>query len=305
MDVDGPSPGKPEAVSAGIAVPPGFFAQRVRQARYYHLNLTPTGREDLTVVCGGVEHCQPDYVMQRDGFQYVSIEFVAAGCGQLVLNGKTHALRPGVAFSYGPGIPHRITTDPKAPMTKYFVDFAGRRARALVRRFGPLQRGVVQVSDPLAIVDIYEGMHRSALAGSPQSTRICLLLLQMLVLRVAELGTDRLNRNERALQTYRRCRACIETESGTLRTLTDIARMCHMNPSYLCRVFRRFAGSTPYKYLMRQKMNQAADRLQHSDMLVKEVADELGFPDPFHFSRSFKAVHSIAPQRFIALNRRR
>ena len=175
---------------------------------------------------------------------------------------------------------------------------------ALIRRCGPLQRGVVQVSDPLAIADIFEDLHRSAQTGSLQSTEICLLLLQGLVLRIAELGTDRLNTNERALQSYRRCRACIETEARTLKTLTDIARKSHLNPAYLCRIFRRFAGTTPYKHLMRQKMNQAADRLQHSDMLVKEVANELGFSDPFHFSRGFKAVHGISPQRFIEVSRR-
>lgn len=296
---------QPEHVPDGIAATPGFFSQRVQHARYYYLNLTATGREDLAVVCGGVERCRPDYVMQRETFRYVSIEFVAAGSGQLVLDGKTQPLRPGMAFSYGPGIPHRIITDPHAPMTKYFIDFTGRRAEELIRQCVPLRRGVVQVSDPLAVIDVYESLYRSARTGSPQAKDICLLLLRLLALRIAELGIDRPNANERALQTYRRCRACIENDFETLKTLTDIARVCHTDPAYLCRVFRRFADTTPYQHLLRQKMNLAADRLRHSDMLVKQVADELGFPDPFHFSRCFKAIHGIPPQRFIELSRHR
>lgn len=295
----------PKPLPPDVMKPPGFFSQHVREARYYYLNLTPTGRESLTVVCGGVEQCRPDYVMRRDDFRYVSVEFVAAGRGHLVLNGKAHALRPGVAFSYGPGMPHRITTDPDAPMTKYFVDFTGRQAGDLIRQCGWLQNGAMQVSDPLAIVDVYESLLRSAQTGSPQSGDICLLLLRLLLLRVAELGVDLLNADDRALQTYRRCRACIDTDFAALKTLTDIARACHLDHAYLCRLFRRFAGTTPYKYLMRHKMNHAAERLQHSNMLVKEVADELRFADAFHFSRCFKAVHGLAPQRFIELSRRR
>jgi len=289
---------------ADALAPPNFLSQRVRQARYYYLNLTPSNRAGLEIVCGGVEQCRPDYEMRRDSFRYCSIEFVAAGRGQLVLDGRHHALGPGVAFSYGPGVPHRITTDPHAPMTKYFVDFTGREAASLIGRCKPLSRGTIQVSDPLSVADVYENIHRSAQAGNLQSREICLLLLRLLVLRLGELGIDRPHVNERAIQTYHHCRACIERESLTLKTLQEIAAACHKDPAYLCRLFRRFAGTTPYKYLMRQKMHQAADRLQHSSMLVKEVADALGFSDPFHFSRSFKAIHGIAPQRFIERSRR-
>ncbi len=294
-----------DAAPVGVITPPNFFSQRVQQARYDYLNLTPSPRAALEVVCGGVEQCRPDYVVRRERFRYFSIEFVAAGRGRLVLNGRTYALGPGVAFCYGPGTPHRITTDPDAPMTKHFIDFTGQRAAALLARCKPLMAGAVQVSDPLAVGDLYEEIHRSARTGRPQAREVCRLLLQILVLRIAELGIDHPHGDARALQTYHQCRSCVEREFMTLRTLTDIARRCHRDPAYLCRVFRRFAGTTPYAYLLRQKMNAAADRLQHSDLLVKEVADALGFPDPFHFSRSFKAVHGIAPQRFIALSRRR
>jgi len=293
-----------EAKPVDAITPPGFFSQRVQQARYDYLNLTPSPRAALEVVCGGVEQCRPDYVVRRERFRYFSIEFVAAGRGRLLLNGRPHALGPGVAFCYGPGTPHRIATDPDAPMTKHFIDFTGRQAQALLGRFPPLLAGAVQVSDPLAVADIYEEIHRSARMARPQAGEVCRLLLQILVLRIAELGIDHPNGNARALQTYRRCRTCIDREFLTLKTLSDIARRCHLDPAYLCRVFKRFSGTTPYNYLLRQKMNAAADRLQYSDLLVKEAADALGFSDSFHFSRSFKAVHGIAPQRFIALSRR-
>lgn len=185
---------------ADALAPPNFLSQRVRQARYYYLNLTPSNRAGLEIVCGGVEQCRPDYEMRRDSFRYCSIEFVAAGRGQLVLDGRHHALGPGVAFSYGPGVPHRITTDPHAPMTKYFVDFTGREAASLIGRCKPLSRGTIQVSDPLSVADVYENIHRSAQAGNLQSREICLLLLRLLVLRLGELGIDRPHVNERAMR---------------------------------------------------------------------------------------------------------
>jgi len=39
-------------------------------------------------------------------------------------------------------------------------------------------------------------------------------------------------------------------------------------------------------------------RLQDPETLVKEVAFELGFVDPFHFSRGFKRLFGLSPEAF-------
>ena len=45
-------------------------------------------------------------------------------------------------------------------------------------------------------------------------------------------------------------------------------------------------------------MNLAAERLQNPSILVKQVAAEFGFDDPFHFSRAFKNVLGLSPEKF-------
>jgi AraC-like DNA-binding protein len=73
------------------------------------------------------------------------------------------------------------------------------------------------------------------------------------------------------------------------------AQECHLNNAYLCRLFKRYDEGTAYGYLLRMKMNDAAERLQSPTALVKQVAEETGFANPFHFSRTFKAVLGISP----------
>lgn len=43
-------------------------------------------------------------------------------------------------------------------------------------------------------------------------------------------------------------------------------------------------------------MNDAAELLDEG-LLVKEVAERLGFADAFQFSRAFKRVHGVPPGR--------
>jgi len=49
------------------------------------------------------------------------------------------------------------------------------------------------------------------------------------------------------------------------------------------------------------KMNHAAERLQQTDILVKQVAVESGFSDPFHFSRVFHSILGLSPAAFRGL----
>ena len=54
----------------------------------------------------------------------------------------------------------------------------------------------------------------------------------------------------------------------------------------------------PLQFLGGRKMNQATERLQKPGTLVKQVATQLSFDDPFYFSRTFKRVFGLSPERF-------
>jgi AraC-like DNA-binding protein len=106
-----------------------------------------------------------------------------------------------------------------------------------------------------------------------------------------------------AFETYQRCRRFIEDHFLELHSLQEAASGCHVDAAHLCRLFRRYDQQTPYQYLMRLRMNRAAELLREPGVLVSEVADALDFSDPFHFSRSFKRVFDVSPSDFMALQR--
>ena len=58
--------------------------------------------------------------------------------------------------------------------------------------------------------------------------------------------------------TYQQCRQHSEINFQRLKTLRQIAQKCDLNTAYLCRLFLRYDHQSPYQYLLRLKMNQAA-----------------------------------------------
>src|SRR5262245_38486100 len=111
-----------------------LISKQIKGHRHFFINsnVSHTGM-GITVICGGWEQCAPDYVIERDQFRFHAIEFVVRGRGNLHVFGHDYELGPGMLFSYGPGVAHRICSDANEPLEKYFVDFKGSGAKKLVK----------------------------------------------------------------------------------------------------------------------------------------------------------------------------
>ena len=58
------------------------------------------------------------------------------------------------------------------------------------------------------------------------------------------------------------------------------------------------AGTSPSRYLTDLRMQKAKKLLLDSQLSIKEIAARVGYPDPFHFSKSFKNAVGMSPAQF-------
>ena len=279
--------------------PPDFFSLQIARARRFHLGTKPSPGQRLWVICGGCEHCAADYEIHRADFPHMAIEFVAGGRGELTLRGRKSRLVPGTLFSYGPGVAHEILTNPHKPLVKYFIDFTGRAAAEMLRAASLPPGSAVQSASPNELLALFDNLVNNGLKATRYSQRICAALLEAILLKIAETHVPVGSVESTAFGTYQHCLQRLEETALETRTLQELAAKCEVDQAYLCRLFRRFGHESPYQCLLRLKMNHAAARLQEPEILVKQVAVELGFRDPYHFSRVFKSVFGISPAQFV------
>jgi AraC-like DNA-binding protein len=80
--------------------------------------------------------------------------------------------------------------------------------------------------------------------------------------------------------------------------VATLAAHVNISPSHFFALFKRRIGSAPMDYFTRLRMQRASRLLESSSLSVKEIAAQLGYEDPFYFSRVFKSVHGLAPSDF-------
>ena len=282
---------------------PDFVSDQVSEARRYYLDLNPSDSDSLVVVCGGVERMRSDYEVHRTQFPYYGLEMVVEGNGELTLDGESFSLTPGLLFAYGPETPHRIVNQPPGRMRKFFVDIAGHQAERLIGEAGLLDKKPLRSPRPYELVELFEMLDREARSDADTAPQLCESVLRLLLTKIRLNCMVETPTMPRAYATYERVRDHIEKGFLELNTIEEVARQCDLTPIHLSRLFRRFAGTGAYQFLLRKKMNRAAELLVEDRMLVKEAAEQLGFSDAFQFSRAFKRIYGIPPKQ-LALGQR-
>jgi len=81
--------------------------------------------------------------------------------------------------------------------------------------------------------------------------------------------------------------------------IADLAAIANMSEKYFISYFKKAVGVTPGQYIYQYKMNQARDYLLQRQLSIKEIANLLGYPDQYTFSKVFKRFYNVPPSKFI------
>jgi AraC-like DNA-binding protein len=78
----------------------------------------------------------------------------------------------------------------------------------------------------------------------------------------------------------------------------EIARIIGATESHLCHAVRESFGLPCSELLQRFRIEMAKPLLKDQNLLIKQIASEVGFNSVNHFCRVFKKVEGITPTEF-------
>ncbi len=81
-------------------------------------------------------------------------------------------------------------------------------------------------------------------------------------------------------------------------SVNDVLHAVPVSRSVFSQRFKKILGRSPKEEIQRVRLQRAAGLLCDTDWPVKRISDEVGFYDPFHFSRVFKKAYDRSPLHY-------
>jgi AraC-like DNA-binding protein len=93
----------------------------------------------------------------------------------------------------------------------------------------------------------------------------------------------------------------LKNEWNLNRRIAEYAALSGVSETYFYRCFRRFSGKSPIEYRNMLRLSHAEAMLRRTEMRVSEIAQTVGFDDPFYFCRLFSKTFGASPRKYRSL----
>jgi AraC-like DNA-binding protein len=224
--------------------------------------------------------------------------FCTGGKGWVEMDGRRFPVGKREAFLIPANKPHAYAADADDPWSIHWAHFSGTSAASYASML-PAREYVlaVPVADSQEIAKMFRECHRLMSRGHTERTLLLVSHVLRHVLGLLFFQTGRSpGAGSRAIahdlsKSIEFMRAHV-TRSLTLR---ELSRHAGLSPARYSALFREQTGSSPVEHHIRLRMQAACHCLDTTALSVKEVAAELGYDDPYYFSRIFQKILGCSP----------
>lgn len=214
-------------------------------------------------------------------WDYYMIHYVFDGKGTLFLNNVSYPVTAGKCFLICPNDNASYVADKDDPWHSGWIGFRGEAAERLLSLPSPVFSMPTEIFQPLLFMKN---------ANNAEQYLLLSILYRMFAILFAHPQTE----SSYAVAAERYIRQHFRDPI----TVASLAKQLGITPRYLSTLFKQNYGKTTQSHLMEVRLTQAR-KLLLQGCSVSQTALEVGYNDPFVFSRAFCRYFGAPPKTFI------
>lgn len=245
------------------------------------------------------------FTYRKKGLPENFLFYCVDGYGWYKIRDQHFEVKPNEFFILPQDTEHSYGSDPANPWSIYWIHFGGdslpqlNKMQAVQKHFKPFY-----IKDNGDIIPLFNKIYKTLELGYSIDN---LLFANMCLSQFITLFVYNGRHYERLTPDKADC-----VDSAILYmqehineniSLNGLSNQFNYSVSRFSNLFKKKTGYAPIDYFVQMKMQKACQQLDFTDSSIKEIAFDMGFDDPYYFSKRFRTIIGMSPKKYRAMNK--
>lgn len=259
---------------------------------------------DLTLYQYGYEKCLPLHSYGPAIRNHYLFHYVISGKGSLSVDkgdgSENYEIHENMGFLIEPAHINTYCADREDPWEYAWIEFDGLKAREILESAGlSTEHPIFLPQSEQAGTLLKDELFHLASSKTQSSYHLIGHLFLIMDALLSGSSSRRKTQNGKRTQFYtNEAIAFISANYPFSITVEDMANRLNLDRSYFGKIFRENMGQSPQEFLIRYRLSKAAELLKTTDLSIKDISVQVGYPNQLHFSRAFKNVYGLSPRSY-------
>jgi len=232
---------------------------------------------------------------RKNGIKEYIFLYCLEGEGWIKINGKTINLKPNTGFIIPENTAHKYGSSLKDAWSIYWIHFAGNYAATLYNRFSITNDEAIKIAFDESRISLLNEIIK-LLENDLSDEKMELIHFRLLTLFSSLCYS---NTSDNVIQDkISHSITFMKSHLNQVLTIDELANQAFYSVSRYSELFKQKTGYSPIQFFIRLKIQKSCEYLNFTNLNIKEICKEVGFDDPYYFSRMFKKQIGLSPMQY-------
>lgn len=245
------------------------------------------------------------YTYRKKGLPENFLFYCVDGAGWYRIGQQQYKVAPNEFFILPQGVEHAYGSTEDNPWSIYWVHFGGKglpsfnKLPIVSKHFEPYH---IKASDDIA--NHFSKIYKTLESGFSTDNLVFANMYLMHFINLFLYNTRHINLEaHRKLDSIDSSIIYMQEHVHENIALNDLCAHFNYSCSRFSHLFKQKTGYAPIDYFIQLKMQKASQQLDFTEKSVKEIASDMGFDDPYYFSKRFRKIFGMSPSQYRSIKK--